>query len=165
MNMFRILALWVALAATPLLAQTLIVGQVVDGEEPIPNAAVRVMGPDGPVSQTVTDAQGNFQLTVPNGSYRLVARPLGYQPVMRPIDAKGAPIKLGILNAIASSTELEEAKVEGQASRALLGMDRKVYDVASDRARSMVRLVPPNCEGRQTVPACILRETSEGTSY
>lgn len=133
MNMFlRILALWVALAATPLLAQTLIVGQVVDGEEPIPNAAVRVMGANGPVSQTVTDAQGNFQLNVPNGSYRLVARPLGYQPVMRPIEAKGTPIKLGILKVIASTTELEEAKVEGQAARALLGMDRKVYDVAQD---------------------------------
>ena len=133
MNMFlRILALWVTLAATPLLAQTLIVGQVVDGEEPITSATVRVMGADGTISQTVTDAQGNFQLNVPNGSYRLVARPLGYQPVMRPIEAKGTPIKLGILKAIASTTELEEAKVEGQAARALFGMDRKVYDVASD---------------------------------
>ncbi|MGA0818543.1 MAG: TonB-dependent receptor domain-containing protein [Schleiferiaceae bacterium] len=130
--MFRILALWLALAASPLLAQTLIVGQVADGDEPLPNTAVRVMGPNGPVSQTVTDAQGNFQLNVPNGSYRLVARPLGYQPVMRPIEASGTPIKLGILKAIASATELDEAKVEAQASRALLGMDRKVYDVASD---------------------------------
>ena len=133
MNMFlRILAFWVAIAATPLLAQTLIVGQVVDGEEPIPNAAVRVMGADGPISQTVTDAQGNFQLNVPNGSYRLVARPLGYQPLMRPIEASGTPIKLGILKAIASTTELEEAKVEGQAARALLCLVRKVFDVASD---------------------------------
>ena len=132
MNMFRILALWLTLAASPLLAQTLIVGQVADGDEPLPNTAVRVMGPNGPVSQTVTDAQGNFQLNVPNGSYRLVARPLGYQPVMRPIEASGTPIKLGILKAIASATELDEAKVEAQASRALLGMDRKVYDVASD---------------------------------
>lgn len=130
--MFRTLALWLALAASPLLAQTLIVGQVMDGEEPIPNTAVRVMGANGPVGQTVTDVQGNFQLNVPNGSYRLVARPLGYQPLMRPIEATGTPIKLGILKAIASTTELEEAKVEAQAARALLGMDRKVYDVAQD---------------------------------
>ncbi len=132
MNMFRIFAFWLTLAASPMLAQTLIVGQVMDGEEPLPNTAVRVMGADGPVAQTVTNTQGQFQLNVPNGSYRLVARPLGYQPVMRPIEAKGTPIKLGILKAIASTTELEEAKVEAQSARALLGMDRKVYDVAQD---------------------------------
>ena len=132
MNMFRILSLCLALAAGPLLAQTLIVGQVVDGDEPLPNTAVRVLGPNGPVAQTVTNTQGQFQLNVPNGSYRLVARPLGYQPLMRPIEANGTPIKLGILKAIASTTELEEAKVEAQSARALLGMDRKVYDVAQD---------------------------------
>lgn len=132
MNMFRTLALCLALAASPLLAQTLIVGQVMDGEEPIPNTAVRVMGPQGPVAQTVTNTQGQFQLSVPNGSYRLVARPLGYQPLMRPIEASGTPIKLGIMKAVASTTELEEAKVEAQSARALLGMDRKVYDVAQD---------------------------------
>ena len=130
--MLKFFALLLAFAAAPLLAQTLIVGQVVDGSEPIPNAAVRVMGSNGPVGQTITDMQGNFQLSVPNGSYRLVARPLGYQPLMRPIDATGAPIKLGILKAIASTTELAEANVDAQASKALLGMDRKVYDVAQD---------------------------------
>ncbi len=132
MNMFRILSLCLALAAGPLLAQTLIVGQVVDGDEPLPNTAVRVLGPNGPVAQTVTNTQGQFQLNVPNGSYRLVARPLGYQPLMRPIEANGTSIKVGILKAIASTTELEEAKVEAQSARALLGMDRKVYDVAQD---------------------------------
>ena len=69
---------------------------------------------------------------MPNGSYRLVARPLGYQPLLRPIEAIGAPIKLGILKAIASTTELAEANVDAQAFKALLGMDRKVYDVAQD---------------------------------
>ena len=62
MNMFRILSLCLALAAGPLLAQTLIVGQVVDGDEPLPNTAVRVLGPNGPVAQTVTNTQGQFQL-------------------------------------------------------------------------------------------------------
>jgi hypothetical protein len=51
---------------------------------------------------------------------------------MRPIEATGAPIKLGILKAIASTTELAETNVDAQASKALLGMDRKVYDVAQD---------------------------------
>jgi hypothetical protein len=86
-----------------------------------------------PVAQGLTELDGSFSLkNVPDGTYRLVVRQLGYQPFVRPVTVKGSPLNLGTLSLTVSALQLPEAKVVSDGPAQLNGIDRKVYDVKSD---------------------------------
>ena len=77
--MKKILMLWAAILMTcPLLAQTQIHGVVLDASmnnEPMIGATIMV---EGTSTGTVTDIDGNFSLTVPQGKSRIVVSSVGY---------------------------------------------------------------------------------------
>ena len=77
--MKKILKLWATILMTcPLFAQTQIHGTVLDGamnNEPMIGATIMV---DGTSTGTVTDIEGNFSLTVPQGKSRIVVSSVGY---------------------------------------------------------------------------------------
>ena len=129
-------------------AQNHLSGKVIDAnsKEPIAFAQVRLMpaasgstaplpSSEGvaPIAQGKTELDGSFSLkNAPDGTYRLVVRGLGYQPVVRPVTVKGSPVNVGTVTLALSPTHLPEAKVLSDGPAQLNGIDRKVYDVKSD---------------------------------
>src|SRR6185436_1687266 len=92
-NFGRVIALLSLLFALPLAAQTVIRGRVTlpDGS-PLPGVTVSI---DNPPITVVTDADGNFMLTIPAGSARIVnvtAALEGFQSRTASIDASGGDV-------------------------------------------------------------------------
>jgi outer membrane receptor protein involved in Fe transport len=112
-------------------------GIVVDREskEPLPGATISLNRQENILSPmgTVTDTSGIFELkAVPDGSYLLEVRFIGFETLKLPFTVSGKNMKLPALLLVPSEILLGEATILGRQSTLVNELDKKVYNVSQD---------------------------------
>jgi outer membrane receptor protein involved in Fe transport len=107
-----------------------VVSDPVTGEL-IPFATIAVFqeSENDPVTGDVSDGKGNFSISLPYGTYRLVISFIGYESkeiTGITIDSR-SPVNLGNLHLNQATTELEEVEVAGVARTSSSKIDRTTY--------------------------------------
>ena len=123
--------------ATSVYADGSITGNVSDPSgEPLPFANVIAYQGQTLVKGTVTDASGDFVLTVKDGSYSISFQMMGYQTVSRDVTISKSKrdVKLGKITLSEETHQVEEVAVVAQKSTMKLDIDKKVFNVDQDIA-------------------------------
>lgn len=84
------------------------------------------------VTNTTTDLDGKFSLSVPAGDYYLVFQFLGYDNKTVPDLTVSEPLDLGNVIMGQSSVALETVTVEAERSQMVMKLDKRVFNVAKD---------------------------------
>ena len=132
-------ALLFILAAPSALAQTALVGRVVDAESdlPLPTATASVLRVSGADSTFVTGAAANIdgEFRVPGvepGAYTVVVSFVGYEDWARAVEVGAAEVDLGTVRLGAAAEALSEVRVTAERTQVQTRIDRTVYDTADD---------------------------------
>ena len=97
-------------------------------------ATVRLMLPDSknPVSTALSDAKGNFKLTVAKpGTYQLICSSIGKKSIMRSVTLGKDAVQMGTLK-MGTDNLLGEVKVKAQRPLVKSEVDKLTYSIADD---------------------------------
>ncbi len=100
-----------SLTAFPQIPKGKITGRVRDPNGNIAGATVSV-----PTTSwgTVTDANGNFELALPEGKHAINIRFVGYETMVKEVVVGNVPVSLGDISLISSANQLDAVVVTGQ---------------------------------------------------
>lgn len=106
-----ILAFFIFYHTKPSIAQHLLKGRVIEYEtrSPVPYASIFLTNT---TLGATADENGAFSFSIPAGSYNVLVRMLGYEPLTFPINTNNLPEKGFQIQIIAEDQELEEIDVE-----------------------------------------------------
>ncbi|MFP4290774.1 MAG: TonB-dependent receptor domain-containing protein [Cyclobacteriaceae bacterium] len=140
--MYKITLLLLTLFSTSsLMAQALLRGQLFDADTNVPleYATVSVLqGPDSTlVGGGLTDASGNFNLSLSPGTYTVRLQFVSYEKMqIEDVEVGSNPRDLGRLMIKPATALLSELVVEGQREQMTLELDKRVFDVTQDLANT-----------------------------
>lgn len=118
-----------------MLAQCLVSGRVYDGtaKEDFAFVNVSLATAEGRIAAAaLTDETGAFQLSAPEGKYRLSISFLGYNDYAHEVVLSKTPLRLPRITLTENSQQLSEIQVSGQRSGMRLDIDKKVFDVGQN---------------------------------
>ncbi len=131
--LWSILAIAGTLAATPMLAQYRLKGQIVDAnQQPLEYATVSAFDADSNlVDGTISNAAGLFSLELAEGDYQLAINFIGYANLNRQIELTQ---NIDLQQIVLKSDEvlLEGVEVTAAQSQMQLQLDKKVFNVGKD---------------------------------
>lgn len=122
------------LLTTAMSAQKKITGQILhsSSKQPIEYATVSVFSLDSVlVDGTVTDANGQFLLSLKKGNYNLQSGFLGFVTDSRTLEVTGNK-NLGIIELAEDGLALKEVEVVAEQSQMTMQLDKKVFNVGKD---------------------------------
>ncbi|MEM6396547.1 MAG: outer membrane beta-barrel protein [Bacteroidota bacterium] len=131
-NLRRVLLLIAGgLQATAIFAQTL-TGTLLAENEPLEYATVSAFNEGGElVDGTVTDAGGQFALTLEAGTYRLLFEFIGYAEYEQQLEVSES-MDLGTISLVQAGVDLDAVTVTAERSQLSLALDKKVFNVGQD---------------------------------
>ena len=148
-----LLVVFIAATCISAYAQTTITGRIVDQAtgEGEPYVTYSIYAGDAsaakanenakPVKMTITDENGFFSETVPNGDLTIIFTTLGKKDLELPLSAKGDPIDLGELNMEDDEQLLKEASVTALRPLVKMEVDKMTYNIEDDvDSKSMTML-------------------------
>ncbi len=101
-------------------------------DQPLEYATISVYTPDGQLKEgTVTDATGQFSLSLNAGTYQLQIEFLGFLPQELPVQLD-QHLDLGTIRMQADQMTLEAAEVTAEKTQMNLLLDKKVFNVGAD---------------------------------
>ncbi len=114
--MKKLIILYLILTGCILSAQEVVTGTIIDSEsEPIVGATITLRGASGTFGK-LTDSEGRFELNVPEDSYTLEIRYLGFQSFKDKIDVvAGSPYDIGTVTLNEGTEQLQSVEVVGRA--------------------------------------------------
>lgn len=125
------------LSSVPAMAQTTVRGVVIDesDESPLPgvNIVATRISPDSTVTGVATNAQGEFDMRLAEGSYRFHLSFVGFIATERDVVVRGESMDLGRLELTPDVLMLDEAVVEATQERMVLRGDTSVYNADAFR--------------------------------
>lgn len=128
-NLIALLALFFSVSLN---AQTLS-GKLVDETNMgLPGATAAAYKGDSLITGTVTDFDGDFQLNLKHGTYKIRFSFVSYQSKMQQIEMSNSNKALGSIQLLTANNQLDEATVEVEASTMTFEQDKRVYNVGAD---------------------------------
>lgn len=80
----------------------------------------------------ITDAEGNFAIEVPQGTYAITAEFIGFSPKKFPARQINSDLDLGNIVLGMAAGELEEVVVTAETTRVEVRLDKKIYNIGKD---------------------------------
>ncbi|NAS11427.1 TonB-dependent receptor [Poritiphilus flavus] len=114
--MKKLTILFVLFTSCVLWGQETVTGTIIDNQaEPIVGATITMQGTVGTYGK-LTDNQGQFKLSVPNGSYTLEIRYLGFQSYKDQVEIiASSPLDIGTITLSEGTEQLQSVEVIGRA--------------------------------------------------
>ncbi|MGY5846779.1 TonB-dependent receptor domain-containing protein [Salegentibacter sp. HM20] len=143
-NLLSLTALLFFLAfSIPGLAQNnpyTISGKVIDDdlEVPLEYATISVVNANDPqdLTGTVTDAEGNFEVEVPEGNYNIIVEFISYEKKNFNNRSVNADVNLGTIRLGIASDSLDEVVVRAETTEVDVRLDKKIYNIGKDLTTS-----------------------------
>jgi outer membrane receptor protein involved in Fe transport len=152
--MYRFLTLVLILQLLPQLVRAQPSAQAAPGQDPVPVTVQGVLvGPEGEetlpyatiavyertdstmVTNTLTEADGSFELVVPPGDYYAVLQYVGFSDKVLPdleVTGERQIVDLGEITMAPDAQVLQEVEVRAERSQMELKLDRRVFNVGKD---------------------------------
>lgn len=114
-------------------AQISVTGKLLDAETENPidfaNISVSKSGETAPFTGTVTDADGNFTISLSKGTYIVKCSFIGYIEKSKTIKVDSKPLQMGNIYLESDNQQLQEIEVVAQGSNMRFELDKKVFSV------------------------------------